>query len=77
MKSINKKKFYNRVRRTCKLHDIEIRYRGAPKNWRSVELVKEDKVMFSDRAEDYEPLDIDWERLHNELKQCGWTGGIR
>ena len=75
MDAAQKKIFYNRVRRICTLHDIEIRYQGAPKNWRSVELVKDGDVLCSDSATDFRPLDIDWERLLNEIKEVGFVGG--
>jgi hypothetical protein len=55
MDAAQKKVFYNRVRRICTLHDIQIRYQGAPKNWRSVELVKDGNVLCSDSATDFRP----------------------
>ena len=77
MNAQTKKVYYNRVRPPCKLHDIGIRYHGAPKNRRSVELVKDGDVMFEDRAADLRPLDINWQRLHNEMKDGGFVGGIK
>ena len=58
MSAAEKKVFYNRVRRTYKLHDIDIVYEGVPKAYRSVYLVKDGHTMFADRAEDWRPLDI-------------------
>ena len=72
-----KKVFYNRVRRGCLKHDIDIVYDGVPKMYRAVELVKDGSVMFADRAEDRKPLDIDWKRLHEELVEYGYTGGVK
>ena len=40
MSAALKKVFYNRVRRTCRKHDIDIKMEGAPKNYRSVQLLK-------------------------------------
>jgi hypothetical protein len=50
MTAQEKKVYYNRVRRTCKLHEIEIVYDGVPKMYCAVELVKDGSVMFADRA---------------------------
>jgi hypothetical protein len=33
--------------------------------------------MFADRAQDWRPLDIDWKRLHEEMTDYGFTGGIK
>jgi len=77
MNAAEKKVFYNRVRRTCKLHDIDIVYEGAPKAYRSVCLVKDGHTMFADRAQDWRPLNIDWKRLHEEMTDYGFTGGIK
>ena len=72
-----KKRFYNRVRRTCKLHDIEIRYDGSPKKYRGVELLKDGQVMFADSALERKPLDINWEKLHEQLADYGYKGGVK
>ncbi len=72
-----KKRYYNRVRRTCKLHGLDIVYDGVPKYYRSVELVKDGHTMFADRAEDHLPLDINWKRLHEEMADYGYKGGIK
>jgi len=77
MSAAEKKVFYNRVRRTCRLHDIDIVYEGVPKAYRSVCLVKDGHIMFADRAQDWRPLDIDWKRLHEEMTDYGFTGGIK
>ena len=45
--------------------------------YRAVELVKDGNVMFADRATDRKPLDIDWKRLHEELTEYGYTGGVK
>jgi|TARA_R110000803_G_scaffold67294_1_gene128990 hypothetical protein len=67
-----KKVFANRVRRVCKLHGIEIIYDGVPKNYAGVELVKGDAVLFADRSTNGRPLDINWERLYEELIDYGY-----
>jgi hypothetical protein len=75
--SIEKKRFYNRVRRTCKLHDIDIQYDGVPKMYAGIELVKDGKIICSDYASDSKPLNINWKRIHEELVDLGITGGIK
>ena len=40
MSAQEKKVYYNRVRRCCLKHDIEIIYDGVPKMYRAVELVR-------------------------------------
>jgi hypothetical protein len=77
MTAQEKKVYYNRVRRTCKLHRIEIVYDGVPKMYRAVELVKDGSVMFADRALGRKPLDIDWKRLHEEMNDYGYKGGTK
>jgi hypothetical protein len=77
MTAQEKKVYYNRVRRTCKLHEIEIVYDGVPKMYRAVELVKDGSVMFADRAQGRKPLDIDWKRLHEEMTDYGYKGGTK
>jgi len=72
-----KKRYYNRVRRTCKLHGLDIVYDGVPKFYRAVELQKDGSTMFADRAEDHHPLNIDWKRLHEEMTDYGYKGGIK
>jgi hypothetical protein len=72
-----KKRYYNRVRRTCKLHGLDIVYDGVPKFYRAVELQKDGFTMFADRADDHHPLDIDWKRLHEEMADYGYKGGIK
>jgi hypothetical protein len=71
MSAALKKVFYNRVRRTCRKHDIDIQLEGAPKNYRSVQL------LLGDYAQGREPLNIDWQRLHDELTKYGFVGGIK
>ena len=73
----NKKHFYNRVRRTCQKYDIEICLEGAPKNYRAAELVKDGQLLMGDYANSRQPLNIDWERFHNELTKYGFVGGVK
>jgi hypothetical protein len=77
MNPIEKKVYYNRVRRGCLKHNLEIVYDGVPKMYRAVEIVKDGNVMFTDRATGRKPLDIDWKRLHEELTEYGYTGGVK
>ena len=77
MTAQEKKIFYNRVRRTCLKHDIDIRYDGMPKAVFGVELVKDGQVMFADRSTDNMPLDINWQWLHEEMADYGYKGGVK
>jgi hypothetical protein len=77
MSAARKKQYYNRVRRTCRLHDLEIVFDGAPKNYRAVEIKKNGMTLFADRADGFKPLDINWERLHGELADYGFRGGVK
>ena len=77
MSAQDKKRYYNRVRRTWLKHNIEIRYDGVPKAVYGVELVKDGGVMFADRTDDNMPLDINWQRLHNEMTDYGYKGGVK
>ena len=72
-----KKVFYNRVRRTCLKHNIDIVYNGMPKAVYGVELVKGGQVMFADRSNDNRPLDRNWQRLHEEMTDYGYKGGVK
>tara|TARA_A100001015_G_scaffold130027_1_gene144270 strand:- start:50 stop:286 length:237 start_codon:yes stop_codon:yes gene_type:complete len=76
-KATLKKRFYNRVRRTCLKHNIDIVYDGVPKAVYGVELVKDGVVMFADRTNDNMPLDINWQRLHEEMTDYGYKGGVK
>ena len=76
-KAQQKKRFYNRVRRTCLKHNIDIVYDGVPKAVYGVELVKDGVVMFADRTNDSMPLDINWQRLHEEMTDYGYKGGVK
>ena len=72
-----KKVFFNRVRRTCLKYDLDIEYDGAPKNYNAVYIMKDGKIMFADRREDDLPLDINWQRLHEEMFNYGFVGGVK
>ena len=76
-KAQQKKRFYNRVRRTCLKHNIDIVYDGVPKAVYGVELVKDGVVMFADRTNDNMPLDINWQRLHEEMTDYGYKGCVK
>ena len=77
MSAQDNKRYYNRVRRTCLKHNIDIVYDGVPKAVYGVELVKDGVVMFADRTDDNMPLDINWQRLHNEMTDYGYKGGVK
>ena len=72
-----KKVFFNRVRRTCLKYDLHIEYDGAPKNYNAVYIMKDGKIMFADRRKDDLPLDINWQRLHEEMFNYGFVGGVK
>ncbi len=72
-----KKVFFNRVRRTCLKYDLDIEYDGVPKNYNAVFIMKDGKVIFADRREDNAPLDIDWQRIHEQMFDYGFIGGVK
>lgn len=77
MNAQEKKVYYNRVRRTCAKHDIDIEYDGVQKCYMGVDLIKDGKTLASHHADNYLPLDINWKRLHEDLTVQGLTGGIK
>ena len=77
MSAVEKKRFYNRVRRTCLKHDIDIIYDGVPKMLAGVELLKNGSVIVGDYANDAQPLDVNWKRIHEDLNDLGITGGVK
>ena len=77
MSAARKKQYYNRVRRTCRLHGLDIVFDGAPKNYRAVEIRKDGVLLFADRAQGFKPLNIDWERIHGEMADYGYRGGVK
>lgn len=77
MSAVEKKRFYNRVRRTCLKHDIDIIYDGVPKMLAGVELLKDGSVIVGDYSSNAAPLDVNWKRIHEELNDLGITGGIK
>ena len=77
MSAQDKKRYYNRVRRTCLKHNIDIVYDGMPKAVYGVELVKDGQVMFADRSTDNLPLDINWRRLHEEMVDYCYKCGVK
>ena len=52
MKPEDKKKFYNRVRRTCLKYKIDITYGGEIHNYNFVRLVKDGFVLFEQNSQD-------------------------
>jgi hypothetical protein len=42
-----------------------------------VELVKDGVTVFADRATERKPLDINWKRLHQEMTDYGFKGGVK
>ena len=65
------------MRRTCLKHGIDIVYDGMPKAVFGIKLLKDGQVMFSDRSSDSKPLNIDWQRMHEEMAEYGYKGGVK
>jgi len=42
-----------------------------------VQLLKDGQLLLGDYAKGREPLNIDWQRLHDELTKYGFVGGIK
>jgi hypothetical protein len=76
-KAKQKKVFFNRVRRTCLKYGLEIVYDGVLKNYNAVYVMKDGVVMFADRRVDGKPLDINWKRLHEEMTNYSYVGGVK
>jgi hypothetical protein len=72
-----KKRFYNRVRRTCLLHNIDIEYDGVPKMYAGVELKIDGDIIYGQYADDCKPLNINWQSVHECLLEFGFTGGVK
>jgi len=77
MSAAKKKIFYNRVRRTCLKHGIDIIYDGSPGAIFGVQLVKDGSVMFADNSSTNRPLNIDWESMHKKITEDGYKGGVK
>ena len=69
MSAAAKKREYNRVRRKCMKHGIDIIKKGEHKNYRGVELIKNGQVLISQYAENIRPLDIDWAQIDVQLER--------
>ena len=69
MSAAAKKREYNRVRRKCMKHGIDIIKKGEHKNYRGVELIKNGQVLISLYAENIRPLDIDWAEIDEQLER--------
>lgn len=69
MSAALKKREYNRVRRKCMKHGIDIIKKGQHKNYRAVELIKNGQVLISQYAKSLYPLDIDWGLINEQLER--------
>lgn len=76
-KAILKKVFYNRVRRCCRKHGLDLVFDGEHRNYRAVQLLKDGQLLFGDYATDLNPLDIDWKKIHEGLVAYGFRGGVK
>ena len=69
MSAAAKKREYNRVRRKCMKHGIDIIKKGEHKKYRAVQLIKNGQVLISQYAENIRPLDIDWAEIDEQLER--------
>ncbi len=73
-----KKVFYNRVRRTCKLFNIDIVYDGPPMAYGAVDLFKDGEALgIGDKSTNNRPLNTNWKMIHERLGEMGFHGGIK
>ena len=66
------KVFYNRVRRACIKHDIEIKFTGTHRNYQSVQLLKDDQLLVGDYQQGRLSLTVDWKRIYDEITRYGF-----
>jgi hypothetical protein len=73
MSAAEKKRYYNRVRRTCLRHNLDIVYDGPLHGYRAMEIRHSNgQLLFADRATTDDPLRIDWKRVYNEMTDYGY-----
>jgi hypothetical protein len=66
------KVFYNRVRRACIKHDIEIKFTGTHRAYTSVQLLKDDQLLVGDYQQGRLSLTVDWKRIYDEITRYGF-----
>jgi len=66
------KVFYNRVRRACIKHGIEIKFTGTHRNYQSVQLLKDDQLLVGDYQQGRLSLTVDWKRIYDEITRYGF-----
>ena len=66
------KVFYNRVRRACKKHGIEIKFTGTHRAYTSVQLLKDGQLIVGDYAQGRLSLTVDWKRIYDEITKYGF-----
>jgi hypothetical protein len=66
------KVFYNRVRRICMKHDIDIRFEGTHRDYRSVQLMKDNQLLTGDYQDGRLSLTVDWKRIYDEITKYGF-----
>ena len=64
--------FYNRVRRACIKHGIEIKFTGTHRNYRAVQLLKDDQLLVGDYQQGRLSLTVDWKRIYDEITRYGF-----
>lgn len=66
------KVFYNRVRRACIKHGIEIKFTGTHRNYQAVQLLKDDQLLVGDYQQGRLSLTVDWKRIYDEITRYGF-----
>jgi|TARA_R110001592_G_scaffold229315_1_gene486012 hypothetical protein len=66
------KVFYNRVRRACMKHGIDIQFEGSHRDYRSVQLIKDGQLLTGDYQEGRLSLTVDWKRIYDEITKYGF-----
>ena len=72
MNVADNKLFYNRVRRACIKHGIEIKFTGTHRNYQSVQLLKDDQLLVGDYQQGRLSLTVDWKRIYDEITKYGF-----
>jgi|TARA_R110000824_G_scaffold51700_3_gene143970 hypothetical protein len=72
MNVADNKVFYNRVRRACIKHGIEIKFTGTHRDYQSVQLLKDDQLLVGDYQQGRLSLTVDWKRIYDEITKYGF-----
>ena len=66
------KVFYNRVRRACMKHGIDIQFEGTHRDYRSVQLIKDNQLLTGDYQEGRLSVTVDWKRSYDVMTKYGF-----